>query len=151
MKYAYDYSKCITEHFGVPTYHKYFNIPKGIQSIALEHNNKSDFPQRFEQFVEKTKLRKPRVNITDDNTIAIVYLLDNIKYAPEFQDEAYCLYGKYNSKSCVSITLVELDNILSGNTHDINHLFKNDPNKRILDSIWKYVQDNGYMKYYEQN
>jgi hypothetical protein len=98
------------------TYHNIFNMSEGIQTIIMKKNNEQAvrFNIEYDKALAEVKriypgFREPPENTTqkDDYTYKIVNLL----YALDGREVAEVLecYGKYGSKTCVSITLVEMD------------------------------------------
>jgi hypothetical protein len=130
---------------------------EGIQDIILKYNNrrKDEFNNHMEAFLADAdnfplvkakiinKLETPNKIRADDYTVTVVDLLSSVvnSHVPEDQraqfkdltERAYTLYGKYNSKSCVSITLVEMNAFLLNNLAKLYSDIKSgDPNEVLL-------------------
>jgi hypothetical protein len=159
------------------TYHDMLGLNKGIQKILLEKNNErsEEFNKKYDMLLQKLKETFPNENfepnnktsdITDDKTLKILNLLHNIdnfyidnlseedtyKYH-EILNEAFIQYHDYNSKTCVSITMVELDKFFKmtqDNVHirDIPEKIKSyytrytnveNPNDILMTDIYKLV------------
>lgn len=144
-------------------YTDYFNISQdnGLQSIILNKNNtkKSEFDIKYNSLMETLKISIPKlyekvkskqehnnnpVNATD-NTIKIldvIYYFEKweleLKF-PKIYDEILYMYGLYNSKSCVSLSLIEINNIFSSE-NSLKNLYKNVidseyPNKIVISEL----------------
>lgn len=129
------------------TYHKYLRLDEGIQNIILNRNNarSSTFNIEYNKLVDEIQSEFPSHNFKpdsnrndkDDYTTEILDLLfnmdkSNIKFSDTDKKEKYDKilnkvlenYCCYNSKTCVTITLVEL-----------NYFFKNCGMMDNVDSI----------------
>lgn len=117
------------------TYHKLLNIDDGIQHIILEANNKRAeiFQKRYDEVVVLLNKEFPNVNFTpntddekillsDDKTIVVLDILFNVDRfdIDNLSEEKKKVYYKilntiltqyccFNSKTCVSITIVEMN------------------------------------------
>lgn len=153
--------------FTFDTYHSYFSIPKGIQNLMLEYNERNR-----EKFLPKYKEIKCRllgsseekvsshVNAVDeiwdhendevDKAFEVVTLMKKADGTQEVNNAAR-LYYQYSAKTCVSIFLVEMTNFMifikSGNT--LSHIqislsswyreFVNEPTPAILDKLYDLI------------
>lgn len=166
------------------TYHKKFGLSEGIQQKMIETNNgksnsfKEDVDKlydeinkselsRTQQIIRKVNRNTSPVKSTDltyDSIIIAQYFLEH-PYNIDIEDQALQIYGEYNSKTCVSITITELDKFFSlisnkcsdngGNNKNIykqteqhniveqiqtyHSTFENDPNKRLLERLYEVV------------
>jgi hypothetical protein len=109
----------IGNEFKYTTYHKYYNLDQGIQTILLEQNNaKPNFKRDLEN-ITKNKIHLYKNYLVDpvDKTIECMNVIENAEKNIISDNETYKkaleLYYNYNSKTCVSITLVEMNNFLS--------------------------------------
>lgn len=111
------------------TWHTYFELNHGIQYILIqEHNKKKDqFDNDLNNYLtnlsnnnqyeyntlKKTIDREKNLPVhKDDYTFNTLYLashFNNNKFSDEFEVDAFYIYYKYNSKTCVAITITELD------------------------------------------
>jgi hypothetical protein len=112
------------------TYHNVYNLDRGIQDIIMQKNNNrfDKFKIQYDEIIKKIQIyfpdenyNKNAISITDDKTVNIVRLMsvlnkyDNRNKKKEFNhiyEEAMKLYCGMNSKTCVTITLVEIDYFL---------------------------------------
>jgi hypothetical protein len=133
---CFDGFMCFKNGINYATYHDMFNRPKqGIQQIMIEKNNANEsmFREKFERSVAKLKELFPNENFrksddlpesadTDDKTVDILDVLYNANYfdldnVPSDKKQQYMgvfnqlltQYCCFNSKTCVSITIVEMD------------------------------------------
>jgi hypothetical protein len=133
---CFDGFMCFKTGINYTTYHDMFNRPKqGIQQIMIEKNNANEsvFREKFERSVAKLKELFPNENFrksddspesadTDDKTVDILGVLYNATYfdldnVPSDKKQQYMevfnqlltQYCCFNSKTCVSITIVEMD------------------------------------------
>ncbi len=140
-KYSADYSGVVNDFLNLydwpqsytySTWHQYFNLPTGIQSIMLRcHNNmraeydtdiakymanlQATNPDKYAELV-KTLSSKKNLPVHKDD-----YTFDTLDIVHQYMSqqrggcevEAFYLYYKYNSKTCVTITIVELDYFFS--------------------------------------
>jgi hypothetical protein len=118
------------------TFHKYYGLSTGIQSIILEKNNTrgDEYDAKLAEAMTKLEDRgykterqaieseikndKNPVNKTD-RSIKILDILTMLsRYYPTFPDDIWYdlieLSHTYNAKSCVSITMIELNYLFSG-------------------------------------
>lgn len=150
-------------------YSDYFDIPphQGIQSMLLSKNNekKEEFDKRYDDLMAKIKEEIPKlhekvlfvqendknpVNKTD-NTIKIldvIYYFEKWKLQdkfPKIYEEILYIYGMYNSKSCVSLTLIEIDHLLNqiskNNIKKLHTEIKNggNSNKMVLNKLFLFI------------
>jgi hypothetical protein len=103
------------------TYHNLYNLDNGIQNIILEKNNarKEEFDVEYANAITRLGKMLPdhkfdNAEIDDtDNTASILDLLFNIDRFDGDVDEIIntilSIYYRYNSKTCVTITLVEMN------------------------------------------
>lgn len=154
------------------TYHKkFYEGNYGIQNIMLLKNNSRDFETKFYNLLNKMdknflKLKEKILNLykndknpvnKTDNTIIILNTLTEFnKYNPKIENaneyieiwnEMYLLYHSYNSKTCVTITIVELFNFFNNfSSPEIIHEYidkykKTDiPNIILLEDIHKIIK-----------
>jgi hypothetical protein len=150
------------------TFHKHFipDFSEGIQNIILQKNNSlSDiFADELKQLLSDTEkicselysgitrdisIDKNPVKKTD-KTVDILTVLDNFemyKYNPLLRDlstRAFKLYYLYNSKTCVSITLIEMDALFKGeNLNDLYKIYKNAsiPNVVLMKKITLLIEE----------
>lgn len=112
------------------TWHEYFGLATGVQSILLRAHNskhqefKQDCNTLFTQVLNKNPTKHSELTSAvnrnaklpvnnDDYTYATLDILDYYNRNPDV-DEHQCnyalyIYYKYNSKTCVTLTLTELD------------------------------------------
>lgn len=151
------------------TFHEHlFSKREGIQSIILNSNNasstfaakkdslleslKESIPDLFQKINRAIEDDKNPVNKTD-NTIHVLTILDNFeKYSASEEERvnfdklwesALELYYLYNSKTCVSITLVEMNAFFSNVdlVEFYNRYRVETPNKVLLGDIYKLVEE----------
>jgi hypothetical protein len=157
------------------TYHDYIGHIKGIQGILLDKNNlrNTEFDYKFENVVNEIQINFPendflknnynkRAIDTSDKTVQILDLLSNfskfdivnlddrrISNYHNILDEILNLYYLYNSKTCVSITIVEMNyffkyyelhNDINKTTHDLLNMYEKYntpiPNVILMDEIY---------------
>jgi len=142
VKHDKSYAECVCDFFEVfkfgsfekfesITYHKWLGLSDGIQNIILTKNNAraSEFEKLYNTLVKDINKIMPykesRKKDEKDKTFKILELLENLDNlggtTPEFVslvNRALEQYYYYNSKTCVSISLVEM-----------NELFKSTHNK----------------------
>ena len=163
------------------TYHQYLNLDEGIQNILLTRNNSriSKFDDDYNNIITELNKEFPEYNIEphysedkidrDDHTVKILDLLFNMCHLYSkinnnntkkqiYDGILYRIlenYGWYNSKTCVTITLVELNEFFkfssdSTNLSDISYVsnkitelyneFKIDiPNGILMDKLFKLL------------
>ena len=164
-KFDKSYKKCVCDLFSslgnvglfesdtsCITYHEKLNLDKGIQQIILEKNNNraAEFNKEYDTLVSEFNKEFPN-NFTikgekQDKTFKILELLfcidtydfdydKKVKYE-KFLTEALKIYCCYNSKTCVTITLVEMNEFFKG---DIKNLYKafnvEKPNILLMDKL----------------
>jgi len=126
------------------TWHEYFDLHDGIQSILLRAHNekkiqyeqdKDIFLQNMTKYpIEHAKLidtiaasnHLPIHN--DDYTYDTLIIADHFctsNFSKHLENEALLLYYKYNSKTCVTITITELDYFFSMTTINKSTASKN--------------------------
>ncbi len=179
------YKNCLPEHFILDdkvkykNYSEYFEINRhdGIQSIILNKNNtkkqefeglyntllqkiKNDIPNLFDKIKFVQERNNNPVNSTD-NTIKIldvIYYFEKWKLESKFSEiynEILYIYGLYNSKSCVSLTLIEMNylfHIISSNQDISNESLKSFikdfhkkfktveyPSKIVLQELYSFI------------
>ena len=137
-KYNKSYKQCICElfmsmnvMFDKPvksvSYHDLFNNGKeGIQNIILKINNERDylFAHEYDTLFNKITNRYPlimlnkygKLNTPDDERsdkteqiMDMMSKVDETEVNKDLHEETLKLYQQYNSKTCVTITLVEMD------------------------------------------
>ncbi len=133
-KYGVDYAQCVKQLFGniidinAKTYHEYYKLSSGVQKIILDKNNANvNYKEQYDNLLKKIQTKFPSIklsNLTDadgDKTFGVVEMLMQVDEAAIDTDEYNTLlidimrhYCMYNSKTCVSITLVEMCNLLNG-------------------------------------
>lgn len=149
MKYGKSYKKCIVEYLSrffasfdceTHAYHDYFNIPKGIQTIILENNNANqNFQRDFDAIMSEIKSKypdftfKPLADADGDNTFAILELLLQFDRDQEIVEKILECYHNYNSKTCVSITYVEIDHLVRG--EELYSSFTSSPNTTLMKKL----------------
>lgn len=171
-KYLQIYDDCLDTPYTFSTFHEYL-IPEfasnGIQNIILNSNNakaevfnknvenlleeiKSTDISLYEQIMQDIEEDENPVNKTD-KTITILNILDIFeKYTSGVENEAKSkqwikaleLYSLYNSKTCVSITIVEMDALFSGkNLLDMYNSYKNAlyPNEILMKQITELLEE----------
>lgn len=179
-KYNMDYSKCVCDLFSIfsiffsyhrdsynhyticDTYHKVYNLDRGIQDIIMQiNNNKVDeFKMRYDELIKKIQTdfpdmdyNKNNISISDDKTIHIVRLMSVLNNYNDYSDkknefnhiyeEAMKMYCSMNSKTCVTITLVEINYFLGIPKKDqekkIKELYNSfnvtNPNNVLMDKL----------------
>ena len=145
------------------TYHDLLGHKQGIQAILIENNNKNaaDYDANYNNIVETLSREFPKVKfISDkinnskdltDKTLSILDLLFNVDNfnIDELSEEKKHIYYNvlenvieqyycYNSKTCVSITIVEM-----------NKFFSYIENGYNIDEISKKIGDM-YTEYYDK-
>jgi hypothetical protein len=131
------------------TYHEYFGLNRGIQNILLEKNNskEDEFNEKYHallslikrdfinlhEVIIKNYNSQNFINMTD-KTVKVLDALDYVndyevywKDDPTYQEywkQMLELYALYNSKTCVSITLIEMNKLFT-----FCNDYKNDLNK----------------------
>jgi hypothetical protein len=109
------------------SWHHYFGLNTGIQTILLNTNNskKEEFNKEKQEFINTLDLEtankiKHKLEINKDkpinkydytmDTMYIISYFNNLDWSNiEDENNALELYYKYNSKTCVTITITELD------------------------------------------
>ncbi len=132
-----DYRAVLGQNYQFATFHSEFiQMGEGIQNIILTANNAhaAEFEKEREALLNDVKSTDEGLydaimrNIDADNnpvnntdkTITALNILDEFEAAPPeshigpFKIRALNLYGKYNSKTCVSITLIEMAAFFAG-------------------------------------
>ena len=116
--------------FTFSTYHDAYGSTRGIQKIILDKNNEhvdifaTKYTEIVEEVAEYPDLYNNLINISHDEkshdkTLPVLNLIGRFnkfsnKYGadPKYNEiwiKAFTLYCQYNSKTCVTITLVEMD------------------------------------------
>lgn len=160
---------CSDTGFITQSFHTHFARQDGIQNTILQYNNahEAEYQIKLQALLEKVKgIQQLHKALTDkissntnpvnktDGTISILYVLDGFEeYEPsesehitfdECWEDALDIYYEYNSKTCVSITLTELDYLFRNK--DIGSLYEmyalaEFPNKVLMDQIFKLVNE----------
>ncbi len=163
-----DALKPLSKTLSVQTYHQLLGKKTGLQTLALEYNtrDKSAFEKDLSVLLSSipanirreadAQIRKNRMSESYklDFTIDAISVLDLLYKEKQLEDKsldksedksldksldkAYELYHKYSSKSCVSITIVELDRFFAGRPIE-NFPLENSPNDFIFAEIWKFA------------
>lgn len=156
------------------TYHEKFGLSEGIQQkmIRINNDNVKFFKQDVEQLyneINKSELSRTQhiirkinsdtnpVKLTDltyDSILIVEYFLEH-PYNIKIEDKALQIFGNYNSKTCVSITITEMSNFLSlmlnyqsSDVNDANitqkiqayhNKFKQNPNKQLLVCLYEII------------
>lgn len=169
------------------TFKEYFSLSNGIQSIMLDKNNANQkFNQKFDQYMIDIKQYMPdlydmiEVDIkTDDNpvnqtdkTIKILNTLEcfnqfnpgetMIEKYEQYFSQMLELYYLYNSKTCVSISIIEMNKLFQYYEEFVNasvnideKLFLSNklqeyhkqydisefPNKILMNDIYHFIQE----------
>lgn len=137
-KYSAEYSGAVRDFlqlykwpkFEYKTWHQHFGMSTGIQSILLRKHNdmKAEYVADKDNYMAKLKVvGSPRDELArslakksgmpvhaDDytfDTLDIAY--QYMRRSDEYDVDAFYLYYKYNSKTCVTITIIELDYFFS--------------------------------------
>ena len=139
---------CFVNDVPYITYHELLNIPDGIQNILLTKNNLrvNDFNKKYDEIVKTLKDEFSYTEVkdagedpssidTDDKTIAILDLIFNVDYfdidklsiekTKIYYDVLNTILSHYccfNSKTCVSITIIEMNKFFmfsQESNHDI--------------------------------
>jgi hypothetical protein len=117
--------------YTVHMYHDLYKLPHGIQHIILKNNNKlyNEFDTEYELLLQQLKKRYPDTNFSydkdeHDHTYNIINLLSTIdKFGDtdetykKILDSVLMRYYEYNSKTCVSITLIEMNEFFEISTN----------------------------------
>lgn len=152
------------------TYHNMLSLTEGIQSILIKKNNVhyNEFYIKYNNILQRLKEIFPNDNFEpyvtndssvdrDDKTVGILNLLSNIDnfYTNNLDDEkkknyhnilndALTLYYCYNSKTCVSITMIEMNKFFK-----LYDKYKNVNN--TTDNILKEIKQYYSLYYYEKH
>ena len=126
--------QCIND-FDIYTYHRYMGLTDGIQNIIIKtnNNNYNEYIKKYDIIINKLHNEFPGYNFlkncadvnsvdNTDKTINILSLLDNINsfkidILTDYKKNIYFkimydvleLYYYYSSKTCVSITITEIN------------------------------------------
>jgi len=122
-----------TNEFESLTYHKFLNLSDGIQNIIRTKNNALSkyFEESYKNITEEIGKLMPQYNVNNkktidatDLTIKVIDLLSFMNYISdnaanlssddftkfmELMNKSIELYHNYNSKTCVTITLIEMN------------------------------------------
>jgi hypothetical protein len=149
-KMGIDYSNAIGDVLSVcfpdltpTTFHKHLSLPDGLQSIILARNNAQaqQFNTEMDRLRQLLKQKGVKVNerkdgtMSNDSTVVILDYMDRLRYAPdpEIRNAVIELYKKFTSKTCVTLTLIELYTFFTG---DVNILYKKidveEPNEQVF-------------------
>jgi hypothetical protein len=141
------------------TYHDMLNVNKGIQGILLNKNNsKSDeFDIQYNKILNQLEEAFPHMdfnslkkkNVGDDKTYNVLELLHNIDnlFIDDLSDDKKQVYYKllndtltqyfrYNSKTCVSITITEMNEFFNLSQEG---LYIKDISKKIKEIYTQYI------------
>ena len=153
------------------SFHEYFFLKKGIQQVILETNNSSgkeyeknklilfsdEFKQNFKDLYDRIEIKIKNddnpVNKTD-NTISVLTIMEqfeNYNCSPYKEEkfliswkQALELYHDYNSKTCVSISLVEMD-VFFSNINILEYYKKYEnatrPNVILMEDLHKLLSN----------
>jgi hypothetical protein len=141
------FKSSIGGEFAYTTYHEYYKLERGIQTILLDKNNaKPNFELDLANIKKGIKNVGHESYLKDsvDKTIECMNLIHNAELDIFNDNETYKkaleLYYNYNSKTCVSITLVEMNNFLdtvSKNTFDTSKsYFDTYTNEKLMQEIY---------------
>lgn len=121
------------------TFHEHIQQTKGIQIMILEKNNSKEtqFHEEFKVLLNKLPIDlQDRINARiasstltkSDNTIDIIFAFEVFRtYAVDDENlwkEALEILYKYDSKTCVSITLIELNKYFSDNLSELHKFYE---------------------------
>jgi hypothetical protein len=153
------------------TFHQHIKSVDGIQQIILNTNNsnKSTFNIEYKKLIQSINIEFPDYNIEpnntpdpDDHTMVILDLLSNMdnisidslhqykkdKYKELLNKTLQC-YSQYNSKTCVSITIIELNEyfrllqskipIIVGMKQYYSKFTGATPNKELMEQIYSMI------------
>ena len=144
------------------TFHETLGVfGRGIQQIILEKNNQreSAFNSDYNSLVRKLKDAFPHQDFYNnesdpqDKTFKILGLLikldlykTDVEKYDELRKEAIRLYSMYNSKTCVSITLIEMMAFFDGK--DLSSLYdefeySDTPNNVLIKKLDELLEDIG--------
>lgn len=146
-KYKMSYKECVCDFLkplahlidGVSmSYHDMYSLNIGIQGIIIDRNNErvDEFDKEYKELLTQLQTAYPREfddvienDRTDDKTIDVMQLMRKInrmhigdisrKEYNELYKKTLTLYCGMNSKTCVSITMVEMNKFFSI-TNDIH-------------------------------
>jgi len=114
------------------TYHNIYGLDTGIQSIIMGINNKkfTEFKEQYNTIIKKIQNTFPdmdydknAISTTDDKTVKVLSLMGklnnygdvddgDVETFKEIYNETMGIYCSMNSKTCVTITLVEMNYLL---------------------------------------
>jgi hypothetical protein len=146
------------------SWHHYFGLKTGIQTILLNqnNNNKEQFDKEKQIYINSLKpdvANKIKYNMEINknkpinkydytmDTMYIIQYFNNIDWSNiEDENKALELYYKYNSKTCVTITLIELDFYFNLSEYSYNKqkeklkLFYNDfTNIKLINCLNEFI------------
>lgn len=164
---------CDMENIQYITYHDLLNIksPYGIQNIIMSKNNlnNSEFINKYNSIKKEINInfpniKIPNINDLDDKNINIVELMYTLVFTSanidrykkkdyyDLINKSLELYYYYNSKTCVSITIIEMNLFFklseTLNLNDIERKIKEKylefntvyPNTIIMADIYKILE-----------
>jgi hypothetical protein len=154
------------------TFHQHIGVSDGIQQIMLNMNNshRGEFEQNYKQLIQEVNAEFPNNQFEptssspdpSDHTMIVLDLLCNMdrtsidkipsnkkeKYK-ELLNRAMEYYYQYNSKTCVSITIVELNEyfklvqsetpVVAGMKKYYSKFNKDEPNKELMTQIYSMI------------
>jgi hypothetical protein len=154
------------------TFHQHIDASNGIQQIILNMNNshRTEFEQKYKQLIQDINIEFPNSNFEptnskpdpNDHTMVVLDLLCNmdrtfIDEIPSNKKEKYKellnksleYYYQYNSKTCVSITIVELNEyfkliqsgtpVVAGMKQYYSKFTGDTPNKELMNQIYSMI------------
>jgi hypothetical protein len=153
------------------TFHQHIGVSGGIQQIMLNMNNshRGEFEQKYKQLIQEVNAEFPNNQFEptssspdpSDHTMVVLDLLCNMdrtsideipsnkkeKYK-ELLNRALEYYYQYNSKTCVSITIVELNEyfklvqsgtVIAGMKNYYSKFAGDAPNKELMIQIYSMI------------
>lgn len=95
----------------ITLFHEKYNLGLGSQTIILnKNNNNNKFNEELDLINKAFKLPKPSEEDKNfDNTVDSIRIIDTIENnAPHLLENSYLLFNKYSSKTCVTLTFIEM-------------------------------------------
>lgn len=125
--------------FRTTTWHREMGVP-GIQTILIEKNKERmaeferDMFERPPLTEEQTEMKK------DDGTLETLYLVGHAEEGGDHQKiaEAYRLFGKYTSKSCVTLTIIDMYLMGMG---IVNQFYVGADHAKVRATLWRIIVD----------